>query len=266
MDGIQKTASARSVSQLTQEFHNSSGEALLMLCRSLQNDERKSVQQLVAKTMKQLEKDKKELERVQGMIDFERSLAGSSIYCGIDEAGRGPLAGPVVAAAVIMPRDGKIPYVNDSKQLSEKKREQLFEQIRKEALSYGVGIVDSSRIDEINILQATYEAMRQAVSRLSMPLGHVLVDAVRIPGISTAQTPVIKGDAKCYSIAAASIIAKVTRDRIMREYDRLYPGYGFGENKGYGSAAHIEVLKKNGPTPIHRRTFISAFWQGEQIE
>ena len=258
MDGKQK-----SVSAITQELQNCSGEALVSLCRSLETDPRKSVQQLASKTMKRLEKEKQELDRVQGMIDFEREIAGSTIYCGIDEAGRGPLAGPVVAAAVIMPRDGKIPYVNDSKQLSEKKREQLYEQILKEALSYGVGIVDAQRIDEINILQATYEAMRQAVRQLSLPIGHVLVDAVRIPGIEVVQTPIIKGDAKCYSIAAASIIAKVTRDRIMREYDRVYPGYGFGENKGYGSAAHIELLKKKGPVPIHRRTFISAFWQGE---
>lgn len=148
--------------------------------------------------------------------------------------------------------------------LSEKKREQLYEQILKEAVSYGVGIVDAKRIDEINILQATYEAMREAVSQLTLPLGHVLADAVRIPKLTVAQTPIIKGDAKCYSIAAASIIAKVTRDRIMREYDRIYPGYGFSDNKGYGSAAHIETLKKKGPVPIHRRTFISAFWQGEQ--
>ena len=256
MDGKQK-----SVSVISQELQKYSGEALLEFCRSLEKDERKSVQQLVKKTLSRIDKEKQELQRVQDMIDFERKLAGNVIYCGIDEAGRGPLAGPVVAAAVIMPRDGRIPYVNDSKQLSEKKREQLYEQILKEALSYGVGIVDAKKIDEINILQATYEAMRQAIDQLSMPIGHVLADAVRIPGIVAEQTPVIKGDAKCYSIAAASIIAKVTRDRIMREYDRIYPGYGFGENKGYGSAAHIETLKNKGPVPIHRRTFISSFWQ-----
>ena len=259
MDGKQK-----SVAAITQELQNCSEETLIALCSNLRTDPRKSVQLLAEKAMKRLEKEKKELERVQGMIDFEREIAGSTIYCEIDEAGRGPLAGPVVAAAVIMPRDGKIPYVNDSKQVSEKKREQLYEQILKEAVSYGVGIVDAKRIDEINILQATYEAMREAVSQLTLPLGHVLADAVRIPKLTVTQTPIIKGDAKCYSIAAASIIAKVTRDRIMREYDRIYPGYGFSDNKGYGSAAHIETLKKKGPVPIHRRTFISAFWQGEQ--
>ena len=146
MDGKQK-----SVAAITQELQNCSEEALIALCSSLRTDPRKSVQLLAEKAMKRLEKEKKELERVQGMIDFEREIAGSTIYCGIDEAGRGPLAGPVVAAAVIMPRDGKIPYVNDSKQVSEKKREQLYEQILKEAVSYGVGIVDAKRIDEINI-------------------------------------------------------------------------------------------------------------------
>ena len=225
MDGKQK-----SVAAITQELQNCSEEALIALCSNLRTDPRKSVQLLAEKAMKRLEKEKKELERVQGMIDFEREIAGSTIYCGIDEAGRG----------------------------------QLYEQILKEAVSYGVGIVDAKRIDEINILQATYEAMREAVSQLTLPLGHVLADAVRIPKLTVAQTPIIKGDAKCYSIAAASIIAKVTRDRIMREYDRIYPGYGFSDNKGYGSAAHIETLKKKGPVPIHRRTFISAFWQGEQ--
>ena len=173
MDGKQK-----SVAAITQELQNCSEEALIALCSNLRTDPRKSVQLLAEKAMKRLEKEKKELERVQGMIDFEREIAGSTIYCGIDEAGRGPLAGPVVAAAVIMPRDGKIPYVNDSKQVSEKKREQLYEQILKEAVSYGVGIVDAKRIDEINILQATYEAMREAVSQLTLPLGHVLADAV----------------------------------------------------------------------------------------
>ena len=162
MDGKQK-----SVAAITQELQNCSEEALIALCSNLRTDPRKSVQLLAEKAMKRLEKEKKELERVQGMIDFEREIAGSTIYCGIDEAGR-PLAGPVVAAAVIMPRDGKIPYVNDSKQVSEKKREQLYEQILKEAVSYGVGIVDAKRIDEINILQATYEAMREAISKLSV--------------------------------------------------------------------------------------------------
>ena len=193
------------------------------------------------------------------MIDFEREIAGSTIYCGIDEAGRGPLAGPVVAAAVIMPRDGKIPYVNDSKQVSEKKREQLYEQILKEAVSYGVGIVDAKRIDEINILQATYEAMREAISKLSVKPDILLNDAVTIPGVSIRQVPIIKGDAKSISIGAASIVAKVTRDRLMVEYDAVMPGYDFAANKGYGTKKHIEGLKELGPSPIHRMTFIKKY-------
>ena len=252
MDGKQK-----SVAAITQELQNCSEEALIALCSNLRTDPRKSVQLLAEKAMKRLEKEKKELERVQGMIDFEREIAGSTIYCGIDEAGRGPLAGPVVAAAVIMPRDGKIPYVNDSKQVSEKKREQLYEQILKEAVSYGVGIVDAKRIDEINILQATYEAMRQAVAQLPQEPDIFLNDAVIIPGISEEkQIKIIKGDAKSVSIAAASILAKVTRDHMMMEYDKIYPEYGFAKHKGYGTKMHNEAILTYGPCPIHRRTFL----------
>ena len=254
MDGKQK-----SVAAITQELQNCSEEALIALCSNLRTDPRKSVQLLAEKAMKRLEKEKKELERVQGMIDFEREIAGSTIYCGIDEAGRGPLAGPVVAAAVIMPRDGKIPYVNDSKQVSEKKREQLYEQILKEAVSYGVGIVDAKRIDEINILQATYEAMREAISKLSVKPDILLNDAVTIPGVSIRQVPIIKGDAKSISIGAASIVAKVTRDRLMVEYDKILPQYGFASNKGYGSAEHIKALQEVGSSPIHRASFIKNF-------
>ena len=254
MDGKQK-----SVAAITQELQNCSEEALIALCSNLRTDPRKSVQLLAEKAMKRLEKEKKELERVQGMIDFEREIAGSTIYCGIDEAGRGPLAGPVVAAAVIMPRDGKIPYVNDSKQVSEKKREQLYEQILKEAVSYGVGIVDAKRIDEINILQATYEAMRMAISNLKVEPDLLLNDAVTIPQVSIRQVPIIKGDAKSVSIAAASIIAKVTRDRLMVEYDQVLPGYDFASNKGYGTKAHIAGLRELGSSPIHRATFIKNF-------
>ena len=197
------------------------------------------------------------------MWEIEDSL-GLHLICGVDEAGRGPLAGPVCAAAVVLPEHLQIPGLTDSKKLTDKKRRELFPIIQEQAIAYGIGLASEQEIDEINILQATYEAMREAVSQLTLPLGHVLADAVRIPKLTVTQTPIIKGDAKCYSIAAASIIAKVTRDRIMREYDRIYPGYGFSDNKGYGSAAHIETLKKKGPVPIHRRTFISAFWQGEQ--
>ena len=206
------------------------------------------------------------------MPDFLLEDEAGGVVAGVDEAGRGPWVGPVVAGcAVFLNRKVDIRLLenlNDSKKLSKKKREMLYSLLQEEAkkgtVRLGIGQASAREIDEINILQATYEAMREAVSQLTLPLGHVLADAVRIPKLTVAQTPIIKGDAKCYSIAAASIIAKVTRDRIMREYDRIYPGYGFSDNKGYGSAAHIETLKKKGPVPIHRRTFISAFWQGEQ--
>ena len=173
--------------------------------------------------------------------------------------GRGPLAGPVVAGAVILPRDCRILYINDSKQLSEKKREELYDIIMEQAVSCAVGYASPARIDEINILQATYEAMREAIAGLKVRPDILLNDAVTIPGVSIPQVPIIKGDAKSITIGAASIIAKVTRDRLMQEYDALYPEYGFGGNKGYGSAVHIEALKEHGPTPIHRRSFIGNF-------
>ncbi len=175
--------------------------------------------------------------------------------------GRGPLAGPVDAGAVILPKNSSILYLNDSKQLSEKKREELYQVIMDQAAATGIGYASPERIDEINILQATYEAMREAVSKLSVKPAVLLNDAVTIPGITTQviQVPIIKGDAKSVSIAAASIIAKVTRDRLMVEYDSVFPEYGFASNKGYGAAAHIEALKKYGPCPIHRRSFIKHF-------
>ena len=184
---------------------------------------------------------------------------GFEVVCGIDEAGRGPLAGPVFAAAVILPDGLEDIGINDSKKLSEKKRESLFELICEKAVSYGIGTASEAEIDEINILQATYEAMREAVSKLE-PVPQILLnDAVTIPDVIIPQVPIIKGDAKSISIAAASIVAKVTRDRMMVEYDKVMPEYGFASNKGYGAAAHIEALKKYGPSPIHRATFIKNF-------
>ena len=183
------------------------------------------------------------------------------LVCGIDEAGRGPLAGPVYAAAVILPPDWEPEGLNDSKKLSEKRREKLYDEICADAVAWAVGIVEPGRIDEINILQATYEAMRIAVSKLD-PRPEVLInDAVTIPGVTIRQIPVVKGDAKCISIAAASILAKVTRDRIMREMDALYPEYGFAGHKGYGTKAHIEAILKYGPCPIHRASFIGKILQ-----
>ena len=170
--------------------------------------------------------------------------------------GRGPLAGPVVAGAVILPRNCDLLYINDSKQLSEKKREELYTAILEKAVCCALGYASPQRIDEINILQATYEAMREAIGKLTPQPDLLLNDAVTIPLVSIRQIPIIKGDARSISIGAASIIAKVTRDRLMREYDQVYPGYDFAGNKGYGSAAHIEALKRFGPTPIHRKSFI----------
>lgn len=205
------------------------------------------------------EKLEQELKRLEQMREYERKYEEYSVICGIDEAGRGPLAGPVVAAAAVLPKDAVILWLNDSKKLSERRREELFLEIREKAVAYGVGIVSPAVIDEINILQATYEAMREAVSKLE-PVPQILLnDAVTIPDVIIPQVPIIKGDAKSISIAAASIVAKVTRDRMMVEYDKVMPEYGFASNKGYGAAAHIEALKKYGPSPIHRATFIKNF-------
>ena len=205
------------------------------------------------------EKLEKELARLEAMREYEDTYAACAYICGIDEAGRGPLAGPVVAAAAVLPKDCQIFYLNDSKKLSEKKRDLLFDEIKEKAVAYGIGIVSPQVIDEINILQATYEAMRQAISQLNMIPEILLNDAVTIPGVDIMQVPIVKGDAKSVSIAAASILAKVTRDRMMMEYDQIYPEYGFAKHKGYGTAAHIAALKEYGPCPIHRRTFIKKF-------
>lgn len=205
------------------------------------------------------EKRMQELKRLENMRAYEWEYAGCLAICGIDEAGRGPLAGPVTAGAVILPKDCEILFLNDSKKLSEKRREELMIEIQEKAVSYGVGVVGPERIDEINILQATYEAMRLAVSQLSVTPDLLLNDAVTIPGLNIRQVPIVKGDAKSVSIAAASILAKVTRDHMMIEYDRIFPEYGFGRHKGYGTAAHIAVLKEIGPCVIHRRTFIKNF-------
>lgn len=205
------------------------------------------------------EKLEKELARLEAMREYENTYDACAYICGIDEAGRGPLAGPVVAAAAVLPKDCQIFYLNDSKKLSEKKRDLLFDEIKEKAVAYGIGIVSPQVIDEINILQATYEAMRQAISQLNVIPEILLNDAVTIPGVDIMQVPIVKGDAKSVSIAAASILAKVTRDRMMMEYDQIYPEYGFAKHKGYGTAAHIAALKEYGPCPIHRRTFIKKF-------
>ena len=219
-------------------------------------DARQGVQKLVEKAKKTLDKLDQEKRRIEKLKVYEKEYESLGYVCGIDEVGRGPLAGPVVAGAVILPKDCDILYINDSKQLSEKKREELYDVIMEKAVSTGLGFVSPERIDQINILQATYEAMREAIAKLSPQPDLLLNDAVTIPKVAIRQVPIIKGDAKSISIAAASIIAKVTRDRLMVQYDSVFPEYGFASNKGYGAAAHIEALRKYGPTPIHRRSFI----------
>lgn len=205
------------------------------------------------------EKLQAERERLELMKEYEYTYAACESICGIDEAGRGPLAGPVVAGAVVLPKDCEILFLNDSKKLSEKRREALFLEIQEKAVAWSVGIVGPDLIDEINILQATYEAMRRAIAGLSVVPDILLNDAVTIPGVETMQVPIIKGDAKSVSIAAASILAKVTRDHMMVEYDTLFPEYGFAKHKGYGTAVHIGAIREFGPCPIHRRTFIKNF-------
>ena len=216
---------------------------------------------LLQRSQKQRQAAEAELERIYALEHFEREYgqSGVALVCGIDEVGRGPLAGPVVAGAVILPPDSPVLYLNDSKQLSAKKREELYDVIMDNAVAVGLGYASPERIDEINILQATYEAMREAIGRLAARPDVLLNDAVTIPQVDIRQIPIIKGDAKSVSIAAASIVAKVTRDRMMEQYDEVFPGYGFAQNKGYGSGEHIAALKRLGPTPIHRRSFIGNF-------
>lgn len=214
------------------------------------------------------EKLEAEIARVEGLCFYEKKYDAYDLICGVDEAGRGPLAGPVVAGAVILPKDCRILYINDSKKLSPKRREALYTEIQEKAISVGVGVIPPEVIDEINILQATYRAMRTALQSLKVQPQLLLNDAVTIPDMLIPQVPIIKGDAKSQSIAAASIIAKVTRDHLMEAYDLIYPEYGFAAHKGYGTAAHIEAIRKAGPCPIHRRTFITKFMENklEQTE
>ena len=212
------------------------------------------------------ERLEKELLRLEAMKAYEKENKDCALICGIDEAGRGPLAGPVAAGAVILPRDCTILYLNDSKKLSEKRREELFLEIKEKALAWNVAVVSPARIDEINILQATYEAMRQAVNKLPVAPDIFLNDAVIIPGIEeNRQVKIIKGDAKSVSIAAASILAKVTRDHMMAEYDSLYPQYGFAKHKGYGTKTHLDAIREYGMCPIHRRSFLKKFEEREAV-
>ncbi len=209
--------------------------------------------------IKRAEKLSKELERVEALCEFEKKYADHEFICGIDEVGRGPLAGPVVTAAVILPKDCRILYINDSKKLTEKRREELYRKIMDKAVAVSIGYADEKRIDKINILQATYEAMRMAVEKLKIRPDLLLVDAVHIPEMHVRQVSIVKGDARSQSIAAASVIAKVTRDHLMTAFDACFPEYDFASNKGYGTAKHIQALKEFGPSPIHRQSFITKF-------
>ena len=247
------------ISSIKEKFQAAPVGQLNQLIEFYKADGRSGVQKEIEKACKKLEDLEKEKARTELLWKYEREHSAYSYICGIDEVGRGPLAGPVVAGAVILPKDCDILYINDSKKLSEKKREELYDVIMEKAISVGLGYASPERIDEINILQATYEAMREAISKLSVVPDILLNDAVTIPEVTCKQVPIIKGDAKSISIGAASIIAKVTRDRLMVEYDKVFPEYGFASNKGYGASVHIEALKKYGSTPIHRRSFIKNF-------
>ena len=251
----------QSISEIKEILGNCSMEELPVQIKQFEEDSRKGVQTALASFRKKYEKHQQELARLEEILTYERGLweAGYDLVAGIDEVGRGPLAGPVVAAAVILPKECKIEGVNDSKKLSAKKREDLYDIILEKAVSYGIGVVSNERIDEINILQATYEAMREALSQLKPKAEYILADAVTIPMVSTPQRGIVKGDAKSMSIGAASIVAKVYRDRMMEAYEEVYPGYGFASNKGYGAAEHIEGIRKQGITPIHRKTFVKNF-------
>lgn len=248
------------ISEIKNILDNTPVTELVNVIEQFKSDEREGVQKLLVKSQSKIEKYLQELDRIEKLKEYEYKYGQYEYICGIDEVGRGPLAGPVVACAVILPKDCDILYINDSKKLSEKKREELYDEILEKAVAVGIGIEDNHVIDDINILQATYKAMRTAIGSLKVKPDILLNDAVTIPGIDhIKQVPIIKGDAKSISIGAASIVAKVYRDRLMTEYHKKYPEYGFDKNKGYGSSEHIESLKKYGPTEIHRRSFIKNF-------
>ena len=247
----------QSIKEIREIFGRTKREDWPALFADYGEDSRAGVKKLIEQYKKKQHQYEKEMLRLDQMLEFEKKYGDVfSCICGIDEAGRGPFAGPVVAGAVVLPVGLKIEGLNDSKKVSPRKREELFEEIKEKAVSYGIGMSSPGRIDEINILQATFEAMRHAVQDLSVVPDLLLNDAVTIPELPIKQVGIVKGDARSLSIAAASIMAKVTRDRLMVEYAELYPEYGFEKNKGYGSPEHIAALREHGPCPIHRNTFI----------
>lgn len=252
----------KTINEIKQEFESLQADQIEQISHLIaiyKGDTRAGVKGLIKKYKKQLDDREEEILRMQQMMVFEKKYQDYSYICGIDEVGRGPLAGPVMTAAVILPKECDILYLDDSKKLTEKKRESLYDEILEKALDYQIGSASPEKIDEINILQATFSAMRESIDGLRQKPNLAFVDAETIPGIDIKQISIVKGDARSISIAAASIVAKVTRDRLMVAYDKLYPEYNFASNKGYGSKEHIEAIKKYGPCPIHRRSFIGNF-------
>ena len=254
----------KKIKDIQQEYKEKDDLELPDFIEEYIRDGRPGVAKIIGQAKKRLDRLEQERQRLEVLRTYEHRYEDAyPMICGIDEVGRGPLAGPVCAAAVILPRDCEILYINDSKKLSEARRESLYDEIMEKAVAVGFGFASPEKIDEVNILQATYIAMRQAIAELAVAPDLLLNDAVTIPEVSVKQVPIIKGDAKSISIGAASIIAKVTRDRLMKEYDAIMPEYGFAQNKGYGTKEHIEALQKYGPSPIHRKSFIGHFVECE---
>ena len=226
------------------------------LFKEFEKDSRSGVQKEIEKRKKALQAEIDENLRLEAMLSYEKELYenGISFIAGVDEVGRGPLAGPVVAAAVILPKNCKIKGLNDSKKIPKKKHEEIFQAVKDNALAIGIGIMDNHVIDKVNIYEATKLAMKEAISQLEPQPEHLLIDAMKLD-LPISQTSIIKGDANSLSIAAASIVAKVTRDKLMADYDKEFPGYDFSQNAGYGTKSHLQGLERNGVTPIHRKTF-----------
>lgn len=247
---------AEALGKIKEQLESLDWEQRLQKMEEYRQDERAGVKKLLEKYERAWNDYQEEIRRTQKMYEFERKNRQYTYICGVDEVGRGPVAGPVMAGAVILPVDHEILYLNDSKKLTKKKREEMYELLKKEVISFGIGETSSEQIDEKGIAWSVFEAMRQAIGKLSVTPDLILVDAFRIPDITIPQINIIKGDAKSASIAAASIMAKVTRDRLMEEYDEKYPGYEFGKHAGYGTKAHMDAIQKHGMCPIHRKTFI----------
>lgn len=253
--GNNKTSN-ETIKEIKSKFALVEKDSLEALIKEYSQDERAGVKLICKSYENKLSKLADELERLEKMKEFEYKYSDYEFICGVDEVGRGPLAGPVMAGAVILPKDCEILYINDSKKLSPKKRDELYDEIITKALAFSVSSISSDRIDMIGINAAVQEAMESSINKLSIKPDILLNDAVTLRNINIKQVPIIQGDEKSVSIAAASIVAKVTRDRFMIAYDKLYPGYNFAGHKGYGTKEHTEALIKLGPTPVHRKSFI----------